>query len=68
VLHFAAAAGLTSAIIRLVNEDCAIDKKDGSGKTPLHHAYLNAGLDIVQILLKKGADVNAQGGHYGNAL
>jgi ankyrin repeat protein len=68
VLHFAAAAGLTSGITRLVDEDCAIDEKDGSSKTPLHHACLNAGLHIVKLLLKKGADVNAQGGYYGNAF
>ncbi len=29
---------------------------------------LRGHLDIVQILLEKGADINAQGGDYGNAL
>ncbi|KAL8875972.1 MAG: hypothetical protein Q9198_005748, partial [Flavoplaca austrocitrina] len=36
--------------------------------TILHAASLGGHEFIVQILLKKGADVNAQGGRYGNAL
>ena len=32
----------------------------------LHHIRVHS--EIVKILLEKGADVNAQGGKYGNAL
>ena len=36
--------------------------------TILHAASIGGHFVIVQMLLEKGADVNAQGGYYGNAL
>ncbi|KAF1982386.1 ankyrin [Aulographum hederae CBS 113979] len=35
---------------------------------PLYYMAMNGLLEIVELLLSKGANVNAQGGHYGNAL
>ncbi|KAF2714347.1 ankyrin, partial [Pleomassaria siparia CBS 279.74] len=67
-LHLASSAGLTSAVIRLLESGCDVNEKDGSDITPLHHAVINNELEIVQILLSKGADINAQGGYFGNAL
>ncbi|RAR13708.1 ankyrin repeat-containing protein [Stemphylium lycopersici] len=67
-LHLAASAGLTSSVMRLLKEGCDIDEIDQSGNTPLYKTSLNGHLDIVQLLLDADADVNAQGGYYGNAL
>ncbi|SLM33828.1 P-loop containing nucleoside triphosphate hydrolase [Lasallia pustulata] len=36
--------------------------------TPLYYGLLAGVTELVQLLLKNGADVNAQGGFYGNAL
>jgi hypothetical protein len=36
--------------------------------SPLYFASLTGLIESVRMLLEKGADVNAQGGHYGNAL
>ena len=35
---------------------------------PLYYASLNGVIELMQLLLEEGADVNAQGGFYGNAL
>jgi len=67
-LHLAASAGLNSAVIRLLEGGYDIDEKDRSGSTSLYYSCLNGDLDILQILIGKDADVNAQGGHFGSAL
>jgi ankyrin repeat protein len=41
---------------------------DGTGTYPVISASLNGYEKVVLLLLEKGAEVNAQGGHYGNAL
>jgi ankyrin repeat protein len=40
----------------------------GTVAHPLYHAALFGLADVVELLLEKGADANAQGGQYGNAL
>ncbi|GFG10695.1 Pfs, NACHT and ankyrin domain protein [Aspergillus udagawae] len=40
----------------------------GRMATPIYYASLAGLLYTVEMLLAKGANVNAQGGHYGNAL
>ena len=67
-LQLASSAGLTSAIIRLLNEGYNVNERDENGSTSLYHACFNSDLEIIQILLDNNADVNAQGGHFGNAL
>ncbi|KAF2805686.1 uncharacterized protein BDZ99DRAFT_109722 [Mytilinidion resinicola] len=67
-LHLAASAGLTSAVIRLLEGGCDVNEKDGSGSTSLCYACFNTDLELIQTLLSKGAEINAQGGYYGNAL
>ncbi|KAI1560042.1 Ankyrin repeat protein [Pyrenophora tritici-repentis] len=67
-LHLAASAGLTSAVIRLLEGGYNVDEKDGHESTSLYYACLNGDVDVVQVLIDKNAEVNAQGGYYGNAL
>ncbi|KAF2623301.1 ankyrin [Macroventuria anomochaeta] len=67
-LHLAVSAGLTSAVIRLLDGGYEVDEKDGSDNTSLYYACLNGDLDVVQVLIDKHAGANAQGGYYGNAL
>jgi ankyrin repeat protein len=68
VLHLAASGGHASAVLRLLEVGCDIDEKDAEQRTPLYHACYNTNLDIVKILLNAAAEINAQGGYFGNAL
>ncbi|KAJ5982454.1 hypothetical protein N7451_012554 [Penicillium sp. IBT 35674x] len=45
-----------------------INSTDGTGTYPIIWASLNGYKNIVQLLLENGAEVNAQGGKFGNAL
>jgi ankyrin repeat protein len=47
---------------------CDIDEEDENGARPLHYASIRGNATIVELLLSKGANVNTQGGYYGNAL
>ncbi|EED22542.1 Pfs, NACHT and Ankyrin domain protein, partial [Talaromyces stipitatus ATCC 10500] len=68
-LHLAAFNGHQGILCRIdVNKTGAIDQVDGSRTTALQWACEQGRLEIVQLLLEKGADVNAKGGGYGNAL
>ncbi|KUL83288.1 hypothetical protein ZTR_09137 [Talaromyces verruculosus] len=51
-----------------MNNAGEIDRVDGSGTTSLQWACERGHSEIVQVLIELGADVNAQGGDYGNAL
>ncbi|KAE8553411.1 hypothetical protein EYB25_004793 [Talaromyces marneffei] len=68
-LHLAAFNGHPEILCRVdVNKTGAIDQVDGSGMTSLQWACERGHIEIVQLLLEKGGDVNAEGGEYGNAL
>ncbi|KAF3389987.1 Ankyrin-3 [Talaromyces pinophilus] len=68
-LHLAAFNGHPEILCRVdVNEIGGIDLVDNSGETALRWASERAHLEIVQLLLEKGADVDARGGKYGTAL
>jgi ankyrin repeat protein len=67
-LHLASSAGLTSAVVRLLEAGCDVYERDGNGGTPLYLACHENHMDIIHLLLKAKAEVNAQGGIYGNAL
>jgi hypothetical protein len=59
--------------IRLFNPDepwrgSDIAKSFYSIASPLYCASLAGLAETAKLLLEKGADVNAQGGHFGNAL
>ncbi|KEQ57653.1 uncharacterized protein M437DRAFT_9095, partial [Aureobasidium melanogenum CBS 110374] len=52
----------------LGKEGVHVDARDESGRTALYWASEQGHDKIVQMLLDRGADANAQGGEYGNAL
>jgi hypothetical protein len=68
-LYHASQIGLPVIVKRLI-EDSRIDVNVQGGKydNPLQAASSKGHLDVVEILVSKGANVNAQGGFYGNAL
>ncbi|KAF7585248.1 hypothetical protein BBP40_011595, partial [Aspergillus hancockii] len=68
-VHLAAFNG-HSHVLKLIitTEENTINKKDNSGATALMWASQNGYCKTVELLLEKGADVNAQGGDYGTAL
>jgi hypothetical protein len=69
MLLYAAESGNTavfSYLIGLGNFDT--DSKDAKGRTPLYIAAQKGATAIARMLLERGADVNAEGGEYGNAL
>jgi hypothetical protein len=45
-----------------------LDSKDSKRRTPLYIAAEKGAIVLTRMLLEGGADVNAQGGHFGNAL
>jgi ankyrin repeat protein len=69
-LYWASQAGLTEAVEELVC-NAGLDVNPEYGRSS-HNALIIASdaghYDIVELLLSNGADVNAQGGFYGNAL
>ena len=42
----------------LIRKDCQLNQADASGWTALHVAVIHNDIEIVQILLAKGANVN----------
>ncbi|KAK1621903.1 hypothetical protein BDP81DRAFT_387273, partial [Colletotrichum phormii] len=68
-VHLAALNGHDEVLRRLLaSDDAALNSKATAGYTPLIWGSLEGRQNSVQMLLDKGADVNAEGGEYGNAL
>ncbi|KAF4921188.1 Ankyrin repeat domain-containing protein 50 [Colletotrichum fructicola] len=68
-VHLAALNGHDEVLSRLLDsDDTTLNSKDNRGNTPLVWGSLEGHHNIVQTLLDKGADVNAQGGDNSNAL
>ena len=60
-LFSAVAAGDADRVRELLASDpAAATSRDNEGATPLHHATLNGHRDIVALLLRNGADINAR--------
>jgi ankyrin repeat protein len=57
-----------SARLLLAADSALVNSKDKDDKTPLFIAAEQGNVGVIEVLLDKGADVNAQGRFYGNAL
>jgi ankyrin repeat protein len=68
-LHLAAFIGHEQEVYSIlgVNEN-DVNAPDDTATYPVMWASINGHDRVVQLLLERGADVNAQGGEYGNAL
>jgi hypothetical protein len=71
-LHWIAQFGLCDAakefLHKTQDEICAVNATDSDGQGSLMYAVKHGHCAMTELLLDKGADLNAQGGHYGNAL
>jgi ankyrin repeat protein len=66
----AAKAGATAKLKELLDQDASlVSARDSDGSTPLHCATWKGHQSAVELLLKHGADVNAQNNndHWGTA-
>lgn len=67
--HFAVQEGDTVTLLKIISErEELVHAKDSNGWTPLHEAVRTGSVDAVQILVDKGADVNALTKHGISAL
>jgi hypothetical protein len=64
---FSAVASADAARVRelLAADPGAAHANDDQGATPLHYAAFNGCRDIAELLLQRGADVNARDGRFG---
>ena len=62
--------GITEKVLATINVPVveAVNAKDRRGYAPLSSAAENGQLEMVRLLLGKGAEINAQSGYDGNAL
>ncbi|KAL4911651.1 purine and uridine phosphorylase, partial [Aspergillus aurantiobrunneus] len=68
-IHLVAFNGHIRIARRLIAENReSIDEADSTGSSALMWATLNGHYEVTKLLLEQGADINAQGGQYGNAL
>ncbi len=58
-LHRAAEAGDPALVRELLDRGYPVNAFDELGKTPLHYAVLGEHFAVVDLLLRRGADINA---------
>jgi ankyrin repeat protein len=51
----ASSMGDRERIRRLLEEGADVNARDGCGSTPLHYAVFNLNVELIKLLLKKGA-------------
>ncbi len=60
-LHEAVLRGDVAATLKLLDQGMDIEAKDpGSGASPLHYAVMKGRMQIVDVLLSRGADINSR--------
>jgi len=69
-LHYCASAGSGGEVMELllVSSAEAIDARNRASETPLHLAARHGGVDVVQSLIRNGADLDVQDGRGRTAL
>jgi ankyrin repeat protein len=68
-LWLASGKGWYKAVSSLLDANPAtVDVKDVYGEAPLYAATREGYKEVTELLLKRGANANTQGGRYGNAL
>mmetsp|Transcript_11330 Transcript_11330/g.15704 ORF Transcript_11330/g.15704 Transcript_11330/m.15704 type:complete len:923 (-) Transcript_11330:19-2787(-) len=55
----AASGGEVARLVELLKFGTDVNSADVNGQTPLHHAVKNEQIPIIEVLLEKGANVNA---------
>ena len=61
-LHEAVAEGETAAVERMLNADRSlVNRGDALGRRPLHYAVEAGNGDMIDLLVRRGADVDARG-------
>ena len=66
LLHLLVSGGFGAEAIREeIERGADVNRRDEIGSTPLHRAAVDSGEEVVALLLREGADVNAQDYEYG---
>ncbi len=60
-IHDAARSGDSASVQTLLNTGIDVNKKNEDGWTPLHIAASKNHREIVELLIKNGADINSSG-------
>ena len=64
-LHWACDHGHLQTATLMIDNGSDIDTRDTAGAIPFHLAYYDNDLDMMKLLLKHGADINANHDEYG---
>jgi len=59
-LHYAAGAGDIEKVRELIAQHADVNQRDENGQTPLHRAVPMGHIDVAELLLNKGANINAK--------
>lgn len=59
LLHFVAEKGNYAVMEELLQQPCEVDIRDNNQLTPLHYAASSGHVEILGLLLRKGADINS---------
>ena len=62
-LHMAAYAGDVQTVRRLLEAGAAVNQQDEEGRTPLYLATQEGYMEVMELLIARGADVNQGAGH-----